>query len=118
MTRPAATTRPLYWLAQERGKDYTDVLNVAWGIKCLITQGAIGPGKAHYDAYYASLERIVDVDGDDTTADRTTYQEICDRVSALIFLQATQQRGDITQLSKGYQDRIAAETIRCTAAIQ
>lgn len=117
MTRPAVTTRPLYWLAQERGKDYTDVLNVAWGIKCLITQGAIGPGKAHHDAYYASLERIIDAN-DDTPDGSTTYQEICNRVSALIFLQSTLERGDTAQLSQHYQDRIAAETTRCKAAIQ
>jgi len=33
---PAVTTRPLYHLALEHGVDYTDVLNVAWGIKSLL----------------------------------------------------------------------------------
>lgn len=27
------TTRPLYWIAQEHGADYTDVLNYAWSLK-------------------------------------------------------------------------------------
>lgn len=49
------TTRPLFHLAQEHNRDYTDVLNVAWGLKQLITGSADAP-----NVYYGpSLNRIM-----------------------------------------------------------
>lgn len=92
MIRPAVTTRPLYWLAQERGKDYTDVLNVAWGIKRLLATGDLKTGKAvdQDPAYKNSVRRILD--GEDSTEQGTTYQLIFNRVSALVFLQSLHGR--------------------------
>ena len=92
MTRPAVTTRPLYWLAQEHGKDYTDVLNVAWGVKRLLATGDLKRCQEveNDPAYKASVRRILD--GEDSSQQGTIYQLIFNRVSALVFLQSLHGR--------------------------
>jgi len=84
---PNPTTRPLFHLAQEHGQDYTDVLNVAWGIKQLLT------GAEHPNVWYGpSLTRLMrDERGE------PAFTAIQQHVSDFVFLQDTHRRETRTQ---------------------